>query len=268
MNKRKVHLLCAISIGSILAMCSLLLLLDIIPQNNKEIISSRTTTSIDITEVSTTISRTIGSTSAVVATSTNMNTTTSAKSQITSATSTIITEPGHQHVFREKIVTATCDREGCVKHGCECSYSYEDNFKPKIPHEYGWLLVKASTTKETGIKKWRCVNCGGGEDAHEEVIPKKKNEPQIDSRVEVGLMRFTDTPYYKYGKTYVIDNRTWGEAPSIEVSNDGCLTVTYYTKKGDKVTFEAEQPSDKSHDYMAVIQDDGTHSGSEILSLS
>lgn len=220
------------------------------------------------TMTTTTVSTTaITTTTATTSVSTTISSTTKHKKTTTEAPCPP-TDPGHKHAYTEWIVTATCDRKGCTKHVCDCGDVYEDNFKPKLAHDYGWRVIKASTTKETGIKKWRCVNCGGGEDAHEEVIPKKKVAAKIDSRIEVGFVKFTNEPMYTFAGNCVIDKRTWGEAPSIEVYNGDCMKVTYYNKQGEAVTFTVEQPEDPSYDCMVRIMDDGTYEYSEVISFS
>lgn len=270
MHKKRTVLL--VVVGSVCVLLAVLCLLwpsrSVLPIDDDRLADDVMSSSASSATMTTTTAKTTAITTTTTATTAVSTTISSTKSRTTPAKSTIITEPGHQHVFREKVVTATCDREGYVKHGCECGYVYEDNFKPKLAHNYGWLLIKASTTKETGIKKWRCVNCGGGEDAHEEVIPKKKAAAKIDSRVEVGFIKFTNEPMYTLAENCVIDKRTWGEAPSIEVYNGDCMKVTYYNKQGEVVTFTVEHPEDPSYDCMVRIMDDGTYEYSEVISFS
>ena len=94
-----------------------------------------------------------------------------------------------------------------------------------------------------------------------------KVPPYIDPRVEIGTARYTTIPMNTLHNCYILDARTWGERPSIEVYNDNCLKVTYYNKQDKKVTFNVEHPGESLINQF-VILDDGTYVSQYIGSYS
>lgn len=176
------------------------------------------------------------------------------------------TEPGHKHAYVTRVVEADCLSGGYTTHICACGDSYVDHETPKTGHTSTWRMVKASTPTQEGLKEHYCSCCG--KVLRNETIPKKQEEYKIDSRVKIEKMRWTNEPVYVYKKARVIDGRTWGEAPAIEVLKDDSLKVTYYTQRGEKVVLTVEQPAQSDRLTAAEISYDGTYTCNEFSSFS
>lgn len=127
-----------------------------------------------------------------------------------------------------------------------------------LGHLYlNWEVVKEATTKKKGLKECKCEKCGGATLTEE--IPKKKVHKNIDSRIEIGTMKFTNDPCYRYGKCLIVDKRSWGEVPIVEVTDEGGLRCTYYNKEGKKKVFAfAQLPTDDTI-WMYTIQENGNY---------
>ena len=176
------------------------------------------------------------------------------------------TEPGHQHSFIIRVVEPDCQEEGYTRYTCTCGYTYTDNPTPKVGHRSTWVMVAASTPTEEGLIRHYCNVCG--ETLREETIPKKKNPYNIDSRVKITKAMFTNKPVYEFKQARVIDGRTWGEAPIIEILEDNSMRVTYYNLRNEKIVFIVEQHSKPNCHYRAEIANDGTYACVEFTPVS
>lgn len=166
----------------------------------------------------------------------------------------------HKHSYTQKVVKATCEKGGYTQYTCRCGESYKDDETYELGHLYTeWKVIKKATTKSTGLKECKCDKCGGA--TLTEIIPKKKKVANIDSRVEIGEMKLTKSPQYTLKKANLIDKRTWGETPTITVTDGDCMHVVYYNKKGEKVEFDVEQPIVEDTINGYTILEDGTYVG-------
>ena len=225
------------------------------------------------TDASTALSTTTTTTASTLTTTTTTtkfaSTTTSSTTKLKKTTtkpSCPPTEPGHKHSFITRVIEPDCQEGGYTRYTCTCGYTYTDNPTPKVSHRSRWIMDAASTPTEEGLIRHYCEFCG--KTLREEVIPKKKNPYNIDSRVEIEKMRWTNEPVYVYKDTRVIDGRTWGEAPIIEILEDDSLKVTYYTRQGEKVVLTVEQPENTNCLNKVAISNDGTYICKTISSFS
>lgn len=64
------------------------------------------------------------------------------------------------HEYREKVVTATCTKQGYTKYFCEiCGDSYNDNYSVPKGHSFSNVIVPA-TCSEQGFTTHLCLECG------------------------------------------------------------------------------------------------------------
>lgn len=164
----------------------------------------------------------------------------------------------HEHSYTQKVVQPTCTKDGYTKYTCECGETYKDKIEEKLGHYYReWKVVKEATTSKKGLKESVCDRCEKA--TKTEAIPKKKTLKGIDPRIEIGVAKYTTDPQYELGKARIMDQRTWGEAPSITVDKDDSMHVTYYNKKGEKVQFIVKQPATPKTINYCTILNDGTY---------
>ena len=128
---------------------------------------------------------------------------------------------------------------------------------------------KPTTTKKatTSAKKTTAATTKKTTAATEKTTKADKDLPYIDPRVKIEKSLVSKTPTYSLNRCYVLDTRTWGERPSIEVYDGKNLKVTYYNKQGKEVTFKVEYPGDSLINQF-VILDDGTYVSQYIGSYS
>lgn len=257
MKKQKMpQLFLSLIIGISLVFSGCSLFQDEIEHDNKLATNTPTALSTTTTTTATTITTTKTITTTTKFASTTTSSTTKHKKTTTEAPCPP-TEPGHTHAFSIRVIEPDCQEEGYTRYTCTCGYTYTDNPTPKVGHRSRWIMDAASTPTEEGLIRHYCEFCG--KTLREEVIPKKKNPYDIDSRVEIGTMRWTNHPKYSYKNTNVVDNRTWGEAPIIEVLKDDSLKVTYYNRQNEKIAFIIEQPTQGNRLMGATICNDGTY---------
>lgn len=65
------------------------------------------------------------------------------------------------HEYNSSIIKPTCENEGYTVYTCvRCGHTYNDNYVPKIPHDFTeWEITKEPTTKEKGFRKRKCKVC-------------------------------------------------------------------------------------------------------------
>ena len=168
------------------------------------------------------------------------------------------TVSSHVHSYTSHVIEPTCTESGCTVHTCNCGASYNDSKTSAIGHGYSeWVVVTAATTSSAGSKERTCTRCNNKQT---EVIQKLDSAyDNVDSVVEIGTMKYTNEPVYKLGKIWIIDKRTWGEAPVITVHNGNSMHVIYYNKNNERVEFDAEQPGIDGYINGISILDDGTY---------
>lgn len=113
----------------------------------------------------------------------------------------------HEHVYKTKIVKATCVAKGYTIHQCDCGYEYRDSYTPLVDHKFKiinevsptcttqgrqekvcevcgdkqtdiipalehnyskWVEIKRPTCTETGLKQRKCIRCG---EVEENLLP-------------------------------------------------------------------------------------------------
>lgn len=164
----------------------------------------------------------------------------------------------HIHSYVDNVIKPSCTEDGYTIHTCSvCNDSYRDSKTDKLGHVYtNWIVIKASTTEEVGMKECKCDVCNEAKITEE--IPKKVFIPKIDPRVTIGTLQWTNYPQYSFKSGYVIDKRTWGEAPEISITNDENMHVIYFDKNNNKVEFDVLcNGNEVIHAF--TIKNDGTY---------
>ncbi|MBR5525104.1 MAG: hypothetical protein IKU51_07545 [Clostridia bacterium] len=245
--------------------------------DNSEVNVDVTTTAGTEDTSTATDSTTIDKVSVADTTTTMASSTTTAKSSTTKSTKSTTTaattkrtspptQAGHKHEYNDQVYQPNCLEEGFTDHLCSCGDIYRDSITPKTDHKYEWSVVKAATTTETGVRELRCAYCGTFKQKEE--IPKQKSESKIDSRVTIGAHSLSKEPMYTFKNGSVIDHRSWGDRPAIEVLDGDVMKVTYYNQQGQKIVFNVEQPASSDRLIRFVILDDGTYTSVEVGSFS
>ncbi len=67
----------------------------------------------------------------------------------------------HTHSYTTKTVAPKCTEQGYTLHSCSCGYSYKDNYKAALGHDWGsWTTQKAATCTEDGVQICKCKRSG------------------------------------------------------------------------------------------------------------
>ena len=73
----------------------------------------------------------------------------------------VIPIKNHTHSYTKKVVAPTCTAKGYTLHTCKCGYSYKDNYKAALGHDWSkWTTTKNATCTEAGSKTRKCSRCG------------------------------------------------------------------------------------------------------------
>lgn len=163
----------------------------------------------------------------------------------------------HQHAYTTVWYAPTCTEGGYILHSCACGHSYQSDNVAALGHSYGeWETTVEPTSSSTGERRCICVTCG---DVKTETIPMldpdtgEQYESYIDPRIEVTVLRRSTA--YKYGNCRVYDYRTWGDAPSIWINEDGSLTVLYCKQDGTQVKTVVYLPPENNISKCDILDD-------------
>lgn len=66
----------------------------------------------------------------------------------------------HEHVYKTKIVKATCVAKGYTIHKCDCGYEYRDSYTPLVDHKFKIINEVSPTCTTSGYKEMACDVCG------------------------------------------------------------------------------------------------------------
>lgn len=237
--------------------CALLLLLSLAgcKSNSDVVTKEENSTPVEQSEETTTTS----TNTATSTTTTKAATQSSVKKPTTTQKASTATKVAHNHAYTTKVVSPTCTKGGYTLYSCSCGHFYKRRVTDKMGHSYGdWVIKKQATVSANGSKERKCSRCGY---VQKQSIPKKQQQSAggIDPRVTIGTIGFGNnkSPQYSVGKQYVVDRRSWGSRPAIEVYDGNCLRVSYFNKKNEKVTFVVEPMGNYINQY--TILNDGTY---------
>jgi hypothetical protein len=158
------------------------------------------------------------------------------------------------------VIAPTCTTAGYTHHVCSCGKSYKDNETVAIGHLYGsWTVTVQPTSSSTGTRQCVCSRCGH---VNSETVPKldvetvEKYEHYIDPRIQI-TTNGSGVVTYRYPQVRVSDTRTWGDPPTIRISDDGGFQITYYNKSNKEVYVTLSPVAGYVH--RCVILEDGTY---------
>lgn len=168
----------------------------------------------------------------------------------------------HKHEYVMTYVEPTCDSFGKKVYTCECGRSYDISSGDPIGHNWSeWDVTQEPTTESVGWKQRTCSNC------HEtavEAIPAldpvtgEAYQQYLDPRITVTQVT-SKVKDYTYENMTIGDARTWGEPPSIWITDEGSMQVLYYDRDGNAVEFTLDPPTEEHIIYCYTIIDDGTY---------
>ena len=171
----------------------------------------------------------------------------------------------HTHSYTETVIEPTCTEVGYTAYVCSCGDRYTANETPKRGHLYGnWETTKQPTAIEAGERQCVCSRCNY---VHIESIDKldaptvNMYESYIDPRVEITKNGSGAVSYFYY-PVGVIDSRSWGVPPTIQISDNGGFNIFYYKQDGTKVTYTLNPV--EGYVNRLVILEDGSYTTSLI----
>lgn len=183
-------------------------------------------------------------------------------------TETIGVNDGHTHNWVETVVEPTCEQAGYIWLTCSvCGDAYEkpgsyipsDNGSNSEGHGWSdWVVTKEPTTTAPGTQERTCTYCG---EIQVVAIPQlnedgSEYESYIDPAVTVEE-GYTGMKY-SYDKIIIRDHRSWGDAPSIWVNEDGSVTIVYFNLEGERIEIVVEQP-EEGFVRGVYLEEDGTY---------
>lgn len=168
------------------------------------------------------------------------------------------TEHVHNHDITIEEVKPTCTEEGYTITACPCGHNSGVGYAA-LGHDWSsWVVIVEPTVTSTGVRERTCSRCG----TVTEVIPaldpetSEAYEAYIDPRIVI--KKYRTSTRYRYENVSVLDGRTWGEAPSIWINDDGSLTVVYFHEDGSRVEVCVDVPP-AEYNNCCVIMDDGSY---------
>ena len=168
--------------------------------------------------------------------------------------------PVHEHTYTAKFVTEDCATGGYTRYSCACGAYYDSNVTPFGTHSYGsFETIVWPTRSSTGMRQAFCEYCGH---CLTETIPRlpmddaELYENYIDPGIEIDHLA-RGTTLYTYKQVGVTDDRTWGDPPTIRITENDGLYVSYLKRDGNKVeyTFSPVEGYFKE----LFIQEDGSY---------
>ena len=72
----------------------------------------------------------------------------------------VVSSELHEHVYKTKIVKATCVAKGYTIHQCDCGYEYRDSYTPLVDHKFKIIKEVSPTCTTQGRQEKVCEVCG------------------------------------------------------------------------------------------------------------
>lgn len=168
--------------------------------------------------------------------------------------------PVHEHSYTAKFVTADCTTGGYTRYSCACGAYYDSNIVSARSHAYGsFETIEWPTQTSTGTRQAFCEYCGH---CLTETIPKlsmddaELYEKYIDAGIEIrhNVRGWTSYTYKHIGVT---DMRTWGDPPTIRITENDGFYVSYFNQEGMKIEYTFSPVDGYFKDL--VIQESGSY---------
>lgn len=168
--------------------------------------------------------------------------------------------PVHEHTYTGKFITADCSTGGYTRYTCACGAYYDSNVVPFGTHSYGsFETIVWPTRTSTGTRQAFCEHCGH---CLTETIPKlpmddtELYEKYIDAGIEIRHF-VSGWTSYTYKHIGVTDTRTWGDPPTIRITENDGFHVSYFNQEGMKIEYTFSPLEGYFKDL--VIQESGSY---------
>jgi uncharacterized protein YgiM (DUF1202 family) len=71
-----------------------------------------------------------------------------------------VVETQHEHTYKNRVVSPTCNERGYTEHVCACGESYIDHETDTLQHEYVFDKIVEATCSKEGYARYKCERCG------------------------------------------------------------------------------------------------------------